>query len=83
MREEFEAVHSGQPAPDQEKNFKWRVSDLLRGVIPKTMLDEWPSVFRSSKSIARTVLHKFIGRLEAQASELIWKSPCSATVGWE
>ena len=47
------------------------------------MLDEWSSVFRSPKSIAQTVLHKFVGFLEAQASELIWKSRCSATIAWE
>ncbi|KAG9062935.1 hypothetical protein KI688_004533 [Linnemannia hyalina] len=34
-------------------------------------------------SIAKTVLHKFVGYLEAQASELIWKPRCSATIAWE
>jgi len=77
------AVHSGQPAPDREQNLKWRVSDLLRGITPKSMLDEWSSVFRSPKSIVKTVLHKFVGYLEVQASELIWKTRCSATIAWE
>ncbi|KAH7057707.1 hypothetical protein BKA57DRAFT_499588 [Linnemannia elongata] len=44
---------------------KWHVSDLLRGITPKSMLSEWSSVFRSPKSIARTVLHKFVRYLEA------------------
>ncbi|KAF9904277.1 hypothetical protein EC991_002881 [Linnemannia zychae] len=35
------------------------------------------------KSIAQTVLYKFVGFLEAQASELIWKPRCSATIAWE
>ncbi|KAK3826336.1 MAG: hypothetical protein JOS17DRAFT_818658 [Linnemannia elongata] len=48
-----------------------------------SMLDEWSSVFRSPKSIAQTVIHKFVGFLEAQASELIWKPRCSATIAWE
>ncbi|KAG0372043.1 hypothetical protein BGX24_000817, partial [Mortierella sp. AD032] len=77
------AVHSGSPAPDREQNLKWRVSDLLRGITPKSMLEEWSKVFRSPKSIAKTVLHKFVGFLEAQASELIWKPRCSATIAWE
>ena len=77
------AVHSGQPAPDREQNLKWRVSDLLRGITPTSLLNEWSSIFRSPKSIAKTVLHKFIGYLEAQASELIWKPRCSATIAWE
>ncbi|KAF9276470.1 hypothetical protein BGZ88_001684, partial [Linnemannia elongata] len=47
------------------------------------MLSEWSSVFRSPKSIAQTVLHKFVGYLEAQASELIWKPRCSETIAWE
>ncbi|OAQ22663.1 hypothetical protein K457DRAFT_25875, partial [Linnemannia elongata AG-77] len=44
---------------------------------------KWSSVFRSPKSIAQTVLHKFVGYLEAQASELIWKPRCSETIAWE
>ncbi|KAH7060025.1 hypothetical protein BKA57DRAFT_530547 [Linnemannia elongata] len=62
---------------------QWHVSDLLRGITPKSMLSEWSSVFRSPKSIAQTVLHKFVGYLEAQASELIWKPRCSETIAWE
>jgi hypothetical protein len=77
------AVHSGQPAPDREQNLKWRVSDLLRGINPLSMLNEWSSIFQSPKSIAITVLHKFVGYLEAQASERIWKARCSATIAWE
>ncbi|KAG0272260.1 hypothetical protein BGZ95_011998 [Linnemannia exigua] len=77
------AVNSGEPASDREQNLKWCVADLLRGIIPKSMLDKWSMVFRSSKSIAQTALTKFVGYLEAQASELIWKPRCSATIAWE
>ncbi|KAH7030131.1 hypothetical protein BKA57DRAFT_523863 [Linnemannia elongata] len=77
------AVHSGSPAPDRDKNPKWNVSDLLRGITPKSMLTEWCAVFRTPQSIAKTVLHKFIGYLETQASERIWKPRCSATIAWE
>jgi hypothetical protein len=76
-------VHNGQPTPDREQNLKWNVSDLLRGITPKSMLVEWSLVFRSPKSIVQTVLHKFVGYLEAQASELIWKPRCSETIAWE
>ncbi|KAG9067148.1 hypothetical protein KI688_011929 [Linnemannia hyalina] len=61
----------------------WNVSDLLRGITPLSMLTEWSAVFRTPMSIAKTVLHKFVGYLEAQASELIWKPRCSATIAWE
>ncbi|OAQ24968.1 hypothetical protein K457DRAFT_1898454 [Linnemannia elongata AG-77] len=47
------------------------------------MLSEWSSVFRSPNSIAQTVLHKFVGYLEAQSSELIWKPRCSEMIAWE
>ncbi|KAK3809605.1 MAG: hypothetical protein J3R72DRAFT_505509 [Linnemannia gamsii] len=77
------AVHSGSPAPDRDENPKWNVSDLLRGITPTSMLAEWSAVFRTPISIAKTVLHKFVGYLETQASELIWKSRCSATIAWE
>lgn len=76
-------MHHGRPVPDRDPNPKWRVSDLLRGITPKSMLTEWTSVFKTPQSIAQTVLHKFVGYLEAQASELIWKPRCSATVAWE
>ena len=77
------AVHSGSPAPDRDENPMWNVSDLLRGITPISMLTEWSAVFRTPMSIAKTVLHKFVGYLEAQASELIWKPRCSATIAWE
>jgi hypothetical protein len=77
------AVHSGSPAPDRDENPKWNVSDLLRGITPKSMLTEWCAVFRTPQSIAKTVLHKFVGYLETQASERIWKPRCSATIAWE
>ncbi|KAG9066373.1 hypothetical protein KI688_001597 [Linnemannia hyalina] len=61
----------------------WNVSDLLRGITTMSMLTEWSAVFRTPMSIAKTVFHKFVGYLEAQASELIWKPRCSATITWE
>ncbi|KAK3806529.1 MAG: hypothetical protein J3R72DRAFT_465303 [Linnemannia gamsii] len=74
-------VHAGQPVPDRDTNPKWQcgeqVADLLRGLTPKSLLLEW------SRSIAHAVLHKFVGYLEAQALELIWKPRCTATVEWE
>ncbi|KAK5829366.1 hypothetical protein F5H01DRAFT_361244 [Linnemannia elongata] len=62
----------GLPVPDRDLDPKWHVSDVLRGITPKSMLSEWSSVFRSPKSIAQTVLHKFVGYLETQSSERIW-----------
>ncbi|KAG9062687.1 hypothetical protein KI688_004992 [Linnemannia hyalina] len=70
-------VHSGSLAPDRDENPMWKVSDLLRGITPMSMLTEWFAVFRTPMSIAKTVLHRFIGYLEAQASELIWTPRCS------
>ncbi|KAK5816753.1 hypothetical protein F5H01DRAFT_405241 [Linnemannia elongata] len=61
----------------------WIKSDLLRGITPKSMLTEWCAVFRTPLSIAKTVLHKFVGYLDTQASERIWKPRCSATIAWE
>ncbi|KAG9066937.1 hypothetical protein KI688_012849 [Linnemannia hyalina] len=76
-------MHSGIPAPDRDDNPKWNVSDLLRGITPKSMLIEWSAVFRTPMSVAKTILHKFVGHLEMQASELIWKPRRSATIAWE
>ena len=76
-------MHQGRPVPNRDSNHKWHVSHLFRGITPKSMLTEWTSVFRTPRSIARTVLHKFIGYLEAQASERVWKHRCSVTIAWE
>ena len=77
------AVHLGRPAPDRDPEPRWTVSDLFRGITPRSMLEEWIAVFRTPRAIAQTVIHKFVGYLEAQASELIWKARCTATIEWE
>ena len=77
------AVHLGQPAPDRLLEPRWSVSDLLRGITPKSLLEAWIPVFGVPRAIAQTVIHKFVGYLEAQASERIWKARCSATIDWE
>ncbi|KAF9117938.1 hypothetical protein BGX30_004963 [Mortierella sp. GBA39] len=61
----------------------WNVLDLLRGITPTSILTELSAVFRVPTSIAKTVLHKFVGYPEVQASELIWKPRFSATIAWE
>jgi hypothetical protein len=50
---------------------------------PKSVLTERSSVIRTPQPIAKTVLHKSVDYLEAQASELIWKPKCSATITWK
>ncbi|KAG0250515.1 hypothetical protein BGZ95_007182, partial [Linnemannia exigua] len=76
-------MHSGSSAPNRDENPKWNVSNLLRGITPKSMMTEWSVVFWTTMSIAKTVLHKFVGYLGTQASELIWKPWYSATIAWE
>jgi len=73
------AVHSGSPAPNLEENPKWSALDLLRGIPPRACrLNVYglpgPTVH------CQTVLHKFVGYLETQASNLIWKLRCSVTI---
>ncbi|KAK5828747.1 putative phosphatase regulatory subunit-domain-containing protein [Linnemannia elongata] len=82
-REHRRAVDNGRLVPRSVPNPKWNVSDLLRGITPKSMLTEWCAVFRTPQSIAKTVLHKFVGYLETLASERIWKPRWSATIAWE
>ncbi|KAG0289360.1 hypothetical protein BGZ96_007085 [Linnemannia gamsii] len=77
------AEYGGEPALDREKNLKWRVSYFLCRITPKSILDEWSSVLRTPKSIAKTVVHKFVGYLEAQGSALIRKPQCSVKIAWD
>jgi hypothetical protein len=59
------SVHQGRPVPDRDASPKWHVSDLLRGITPMSMLTEWMAVFRTPQSIARSVIHQFVGYLES------------------
>jgi hypothetical protein len=48
-----------------------------------SMLSEWMAFFHTPQSIARSVIHQFVGYLESQAYERLWKACCMATTEWE
>ncbi|KAF9567496.1 hypothetical protein EC968_003221 [Mortierella alpina] len=77
------AVLLGEGTPDSHPNPKWTVADLYRGITPISLIKEWSSLFKTPPSIAQTVIHKFVGYLAKQATELIWKPRCTTTVAWE
>ena len=68
---------------DRETDLKWIVSDLYRGITPISLIKEWAPLFATPLSIAHRVIHKFVGYLEKQATELIWKPRCKTTVKHE
>ena len=68
---------------DRETDLKWTVSDLYRGITPISLIKEWAPLFATPLSIAHRVIHKFVGYLEKQATELIWKPRCKTTVKHE
>ena len=73
----------GEDVPDCRPDLKWSVPDLYRGITPISLIQEWGSLFDTTKSIAQSVIHRFVGFLTQQATELIWKPRCTATVAWE
>jgi hypothetical protein len=47
------------------------------------MLSEWMAVFSTPQSIARSVIRQFVGYLERQAYERLWKARSTATAELE
>ncbi|KAI8600427.1 hypothetical protein EDD21DRAFT_405240 [Dissophora ornata] len=70
----------GEGHYDRVTDLKWAISDLYCGITPISLIKEWAPLFGTPLSIAHTVIHKFVGHLEKQATELIWKSRCKTTV---
>jgi len=54
----------GRPTLDRDPNPKWHIPELLRGITPESLLEEWTVAFKTPQSNAQTVLHKLIGHLE-------------------
>ena len=73
----------GEGYYDRATDLRWTISDLYRGITPVSMIKEWAPLFASPLKVARTVIHKFVRRLETQATELIWKPRCKKTVSRE
>ncbi|KAF9943758.1 hypothetical protein BGZ72_003429, partial [Mortierella alpina] len=77
------ALLLGEDVPDCHPDLIWSVADLYRGITPIGLIQGWGSLFATPKSIAKSVIHKFVGYLAKQAIELIWKPCCKATIEWE
>ena len=73
----------GEGAFDRSTELQWSIADLYRGITPISLIKEWCAQFATPKTIARKVIHKFVGFLESQATELIWKPRCSMTIARE
>jgi hypothetical protein len=68
---------------DRSTDLKWSISDLYRGITPRSLIEEWGEFFSTPSTITRKVIHKFVGYLENQATELIWKPRCTTTIARE
>ncbi|KAF9923365.1 hypothetical protein BGZ67_009867, partial [Mortierella alpina] len=77
------ALLLGEGVPDCSPDPKWTVADLYRGITPHSLIQEWGNLFDTPKSIAQSVSYKFVRYLAEQATELIRKLRCTATVAWE
>jgi ribonuclease HI len=73
----------GEHCYDRAPDLTWTISDLCRAITPKSLLKEWSRFFQTPISIANKVIHKFVGHVERQASEQIWKPRCKKTVAVE
>jgi hypothetical protein len=67
-------VLQDRPVHDRDANPKWHVSDLLRGITPKSMLSEWMAIFSAHSPLHDRTHHRFVGYLERQAYERLWKA---------
>ena len=68
---------------DRSPDLMWSIPHLYRGFTPRSLIKEWGEFFTTPLSITRKVIHKFVGYLEEQATELIWKPRCKTTIARE
>jgi len=73
----------GEGTFDRSPDLQWSMAALYRGITPRSLIAEWSEYFQSPRTIARCVIHKFVGYLESQATERIWKQRCTKTIAWE
>jgi hypothetical protein len=73
----------GSEEAEQTESSNWNIKDLYRGITPLSLIENWTPIFGIPLSIAREVIHKFVGFLESEATERIWKPRCNATVEYE
>ncbi|KAF8937118.1 hypothetical protein BGZ58_003256 [Dissophora ornata] len=62
----------GEGHYDRVTDLKWAISDLYCGIMPISLTKEWVLFFDTPLAIAHKVIHKSVGHLEKQATELIW-----------
>ena len=62
---------------------KRTVQDLYQGLTPKAFTAEWKSIFKTSTSIARYMVGRFVKAIEELGRTKIWNKRCKVTVDWE
>ncbi|KAF9342051.1 hypothetical protein BGX26_008502, partial [Mortierella sp. AD094] len=65
------------------ENPRWTVQDLYQGLTPKGFTSEWKSYFKTSTSIARYMVGRFVKAIEEFGRTEIWNKRCKVTVDWE
>ena len=62
---------------------KWTTQDFYHGLAPKSFTAEWKSCFKTSTSIARYMVGRFVKAIEELGRIEIWNRRCEVTVDWE
>ena len=78
-----QSILRGDDSFDRSPDLVWSAGDLYRGITPRSLIKEWSKCFQSPGTVARKVIHQFVGYLEKQATELIWKPRCTLTIARE
>jgi hypothetical protein len=64
-------------------NQQWTTQDLYQGLTPKSFTQEWKTMFKTTTSIARYMVGKFVRGIEEFGRTEIWNRRCEITIEWE
>ncbi|KAF9367799.1 hypothetical protein BGX21_007055, partial [Mortierella sp. AD011] len=68
---------------EPEKQWKWKTQDFYQGLTPKGFTDEWKTIFKTTATIARYMVGRFVSAVEEFGRTEIWNKRCKVTVEWE
>ena len=68
---------------EPEKQWNWKAQDLYQGLTPKSFTEEWKTIFKTTSTIARYMVGRFVNAIEEFGRTEIWNKRCKVTVEWE
>ncbi|KAF9980860.1 hypothetical protein BGZ79_006239, partial [Entomortierella chlamydospora] len=78
-RDTIDEANTTEERANAQERPKWTVQDLYQGLTPKSFTAEWKSIFKTSTSIARYMVGRFVRAIEELGRTEIWNRRCKLT----